>query len=165
MKSPHLLLASGNPRKLKNELGGILSNAALTTIEGEIRRNVSLLFHLGLAHHAFAIGAARKDWRQCVSRLYYASYAASRAVRLEVDGHFTTEPTDHKRIGDLPNDFPRREQFRNQLASLRDDRNLADYDHTAAEADLVFSVIDATVVAQGFLDEVRKYLTARGLAL
>ncbi len=165
MKSPHLLLACGNPRRLKNELAGVLTAGALDAIEAEIRRNVVDLLWLGRSHQAFATTAARKDWRQCISRLYYACYSASRSVRLEVEGHFTTESGDHKRIGDLPADFPRREEFKNQLLSLREDRNLADYDHTAVEGDLVFPVDDAIALVQSFLDETRKYLAARGVTV
>jgi hypothetical protein len=165
MKSPHLLLAGSNCRRLKSELTSVLSAAALTAIEGEIQKNVAEMFRLGLSHHAFATGPARREWRQCVSRLYYACYAVSRSVRLEVDGHFTTESTDHKRVGDLPEDFPRREQFKNQLVTLRDDRNLADYDHTATEMELVFPVADAIVMAQDFIDEAGRYLTVRGVPL
>ena len=115
LKSPHLLLAGGNPRRLKNELAGLLNAAALDAIEAEIRRNVIQLLGLGLSHLAFATNAARKDWRQCVSRLYYACYACSRSVRLEVEGRFTTDSTDHKKVGELPADFPERERFKNQL--------------------------------------------------
>lgn len=165
MKSPHLLLAGGNSRKLKKELAGVLTAAALDAIEAEIRRNVIDLFALGLSHMTFATNAARRDWRQCVSRLYYACYAFSRAVRLEVDGHFTTDSTDHKKVGELPADFLQRERFKNQLLSLREDRNLADYDHTAVERDLVYPVADAIALAQEFQNEARQYLATRGVTV
>src|ERR1019366_6218890 len=165
MKSPHLLLASGNPRKLKVELTGILPATALAAIEADIHRNVKELFRLGGSHRAFAAGAARRDWRQCTSRLYFGCYAASRALRLEVSGHFATESSDHKKIGDLPTDFPRREQFKSQLLNLREDRNLADYDHTAEEADLVIPVVDAIAIAEDFFREASNYLTTRRLIL
>jgi hypothetical protein len=165
LRSPHLLLAGGNSRKLKNELAGVLTAAALDAIEAEIRRNVIELFGLGLSHLTFATSAARKDWRQCVSRLYYACYAFSRSVRLEVEGHFTTDSTDHKKVGELPAGFPQRERFKNQLLSLREDRNLADYDHTAVEGDLVYPVADAIALAQEFQNEARQYLATRGVTV
>lgn len=164
MKSPHLLLASGNPRKLKAELSGILEVNAIEAIEAEICQNVRGLFRLGLRHFGFATGPASSDWRQAVSRLYYAAYAASRAVRLEVGGHFSRESSDHGRVGDLPDDFAKREQFKNQLETLREDRNLADYDHTATEKDLIFSVTEATEIVKEFLDLSRRYLADRGVA-
>ena len=165
MKSPHLLLASGNARKLMTELAGLLPPATIAIIEADIRRNVKELFHLGDAHRAFASGSARRDWRQCISRLYYGCYSASRALRLEVSGHFTTDSSDHKNIGLLPSGFPRREQFKNQLDTLREDRNLADYDHTAVEADLVIPVPDAIAIAQDFMQEAKTYLVSRGVTL
>jgi hypothetical protein len=165
MKSPHLLLASGNARKLKSELAGVLPAAALDAIETEIRENVKGLYRLGVRHFSFASGPACKDWRQCISRLYYACYAVSRSVRLEVHGHYSRESDDHKRVGDLPGDFPKREQFKNQLDTLREDRNLSDYDHTGTDKDLVFSVADATAIAQDLLDEAKRYLLARGVTL
>jgi hypothetical protein len=165
MKSPHLLLASGSPRKLKAELAGILPAGALAAIEDEIRENVRGLYRLGLRHFAFASGPACKDWRQCVSRLYYACYAVSRSLRLEVQGQYSRESDDHKRVGLLPDNFPKREQFKNQLDALREDRNLADYDHTGTDKDLVFSVADATAIAQDFIDEAKKYLLAQGVTL
>jgi uncharacterized protein (UPF0332 family) len=165
VKSPHLLLASTNPRRLKAELSGILETTALDAIEGEIRHNVRGLFRLALRHFSFATGPATSDWRQAVSRLYYAAYAASRAIRLEVDGHYTTEPEDHRRVGDLPNSFTKREQFKNQLEALREDRNLADYDHSATEKELIFSVDEATDIVKEFLELARRYLGERGAAL
>jgi hypothetical protein len=165
LKSPHLLLASGNARKLKAELVAVLPPEALDTLEAEIHRNVREIVQLGILHLDFAVALTRKDWRHCVSRLYYACYAASRAIRLEVHGHFLTESGDHRRIGDLPDDFPRREEFKNQLLSLREDRNLADYDHTSAETDLVFSFADARAFAADFLNETKGYLVARGVTI
>jgi hypothetical protein len=147
------------------ELAGLLPAATIAIIEADIRRNVKELIYLGDGHRVFASGPARRDWRQCMSRLYYACYAASRALRLEVSGHFTTESSDHKNVGELPSDFPRREQFKNQLETLRGDRNLADYDHTAVEADLVIPVADAIAIAQDFLQEARNYLVTRGVTL
>ena len=165
MKSPHILLASSNPRRLKAELAGVLDAAGLNAIEAEIHQNVRGLFRLGLRHFAFATGPATADWRQVASRLYYAAYCASRAVRLEVSGQYGREADDHGHIGDLPTDFPRIEQFKNQLKTLRDDRNLADYDHVAIEKELIFSVTDAATIVRDFLDVSREYLVARGVTL
>lgn len=165
MKSPHLLLASGNARRLKKELTGVLGPEALEAIEREIRENVRGLLRLGEKHLSFADGLAARDWRQAVSRSYYACYAVSRALRLEVDGYYSTESADHKRVGELPSDFPNRARLKNQLATLREDRNLADYDHTATPGDLVFPVSDAMEIARDLTNHAKQYLVARGVQL
>jgi hypothetical protein len=88
------------------------------------------------APFSFAARQNNRWWRQKISRLYYGAYNVSRAVRLCVSGEFSDDSTDHKRIGDLPADFPNQALYKNRLNSLRDDRNLCDYDHTARAADL-----------------------------
>jgi hypothetical protein len=165
MREPHLLLAGSNPRRLKQNLAAILPPASLDAIELAIRANVKGLFDLGETHYAFACSHGRKYWRQCTSRLYFGSYAVYRSVRLEVDGHYSTESSEHRRVGDMPADFLKREQFRNQLTALREDRKLADYDHTATESDLVRPVADAILTVEDFLATARSYLTNRGVTL
>lgn len=47
MKAPHLLLAAGNPRRIKENLINVLDVAALDAIEREILANVAQLYTLG----------------------------------------------------------------------------------------------------------------------
>src|SRR5687767_2840594 len=109
MKEPHLLRASGNPRSIKRNLVTVVSADALDAIESEIARNARGLLALADDHLDHALRFRKKvGWRQAVSRLYYAGYNAFRATRLYVDGHYSTDGSDHKRLSTLPDDFPDR---------------------------------------------------------
>jgi hypothetical protein len=162
MKTPHLLNLP-NPRKVKQNLAGILSAPALSAIEAEINRNAVDLHALGMKHYQFAIRHAGRNWRQKVSRLYYAAYNVTRAIRLFVSGDYSTDVKDHQKFDSLPNDFPNRERYVNQMAVLREDRNTCDYDHTAKAADLVLSSTDAAALVAEFLKDSETYLSKRGL--
>jgi hypothetical protein len=165
MKEPHILLAANNCQRLKRNLAHIIDSTAIQAIEDEINSTVSGLFRLGVEHYQFAASQSRAQWRQIISRLYYGAYNVSRSVRLHVDGHYHTDSDDHKRVKNLPDDFPNKNTYSNQLESLRSDRNLCDYDHTADEADLLISSQDALALVQDFINEARNYLTNRGMSL
>lgn len=162
MKSPHLLNL-GNPRKVKSNLSGLLEPAALELIESEIVANVVALLSLAESHYRFAVQQKGPHWRQKVSRLYYAAYNASRAVRLYTNGEYSTEVKDHQRSGHLPEDFPGRSRYSNQLAVLRDDRNTCDYDHISSAKDLVLGSRASVELVNDFLSDVRKYLRDHGM--
>ena len=157
------LLDLGNARKVKNHLAAILDDDALVAIEREIEENVRQLLRLAGSHHRFAAAQPPVHWRQKVSRLYFAAYAGSRAVRLYVRGHFSREVKDHHNIGDLPNDFPLRSTYANKLVVLREDRNLSDYDHTSRAPDLAITSSDAARLVKDFLSDVKVYLRKKGL--
>lgn len=165
MKTPHLLLAAGNPRKLKNNLVNVIDLAAISAIEAEICTNVAQLYVLGKHHYSFAVRQNNRWWRQKISRLYYGAYNVSRAVRLCVSGEFSEDPTDHKKIGEIPHDFPNQALYKNRLNSLREDRNLCDYDHTARLADLAVGIDDSITLVEGFLKDARAYLKPRGVTI
>ena len=118
MKSSHLLNL-GNPRKVKENLSSILDRAALDSIETEIEGNVLALLGLAKRYYNFARKQSNPNWRQKISRLYYAAYNASRAVRLYVSGDYSTDIRDHQKFERLPNDFPNRAQYVNQIDVLR----------------------------------------------
>ena len=165
MKSPHLLKAANNVHRLRENLTNVLDAGGLAAIEAEILANVTQLYRLGRGHFLFAVRQNNRAWRQKVSRLYYAAYNASRAVRLCVNGEYSTEIADHKKIEHLPDDFPRRNTYANQLSVLREDRNLCDYDHTADSRDLILSIEDSQSLVTSFLADARAYLTKRGASL
>lgn len=165
LKSPHILLAGRNPRQVKENLAGILDLASLQLLEDAIHANVALLYSLGLQHYSFARGLRARHWRQSVSRAYYGAYNVSRSVRLQVSGEYSTEGKDHQRIENLPDDFPRKNTYSNRLATLRDDRNLCDYDHTASEADLVVGRTAALLLVSEFLSDAKAYLVGLGVNL
>lgn len=162
MRSPHLLNL-GNPRKVKENLSGLLDETALARIESEIERNAQALLALAHKHYRFAIVQGASNWRQKVSRLYYAGYHATRAVRLYIRGDYSTEVRDHQKFDSLPDDFPSRSRYSNQFAILREDRNICDYDHLAVAGDLVLGSRQATDLVRGFLRDVEAYLGSHGL--
>ena len=142
-KSPHLLLAAANVRKLRSNLANVLAQAALDSIETEINCNVAQLYALGRVHFLFAKRRSNRDWRQKISRFYYGAYNVSRALRLYVSGEYSMDSSDHKKIVSLPDDFPNRDTYANRLDVLREDRNLCDYDHSAKLNDLLWTVSES----------------------
>lgn len=163
LKEPHVLLASGNPRKLIRNLTHILSPLELQKIEDELDRNVLCLYSLGLEHYNFAIEINNAEWRQSISRLYYAAYNVKRSISLKHDGAFSTDSGDHMKIDALPDDFENIGTYKSRLKSLRDDRNLSDYSHLAVEADLLYSVADSRSLVTSFLQDAKKFLLDNGV--
>lgn len=158
-------LKIGNPRRVKQTLAPILQPDALDAIEKEIAKHTSQMYKLALNHLRFAKGVAAKDWRQKVSRFYYATYLGSKAVRFYSSGEHSEEGKDHQRVGLLPDDFPNRNTFANQLAVLHEDRKTCDYDHMSGRNDLVLSLINAEELATDFLNQVRDYLATKGVVV
>ena len=165
MKSPHLLRTGPNVRRMKENLVNVLDAVAINVIETEILANVAQLYALGRGHYLFAVRQRNRYWRQKVSRFYYAAYNVSRAVRLCVNGEYSTDSSDHKKIEELPNDFPNRNTYSNKLGVLRDDRNLCDYDHTAKIGELVLGIDDSQRLVEEFQLDARTYLRGRGVNL
>jgi hypothetical protein len=163
MKSPHLLRVGANVRKLKQNLVNVVDATALTAIETEICVNAAQLYSLGRNHYHFAVRQNNRSWRQKISRLYYAAYNVSRAIRLCESGDYSTDPTDHKKVEALPDNFANKNKYANRLGVLREDRNLCDYDHTARIVDLVIGIDDATQLVWDFLTDGQAYLKQRGV--
>jgi len=158
-------LKLGNPRKVISLLDGVLDQVALDKIELELRNHSAKLYSFSLYHYRFATRQPNIHWRQKVSRLYYASYAASRAIRLYIEGYHSEEVGDHKKIGDLPREFPSNSYFKNNLEVLRVDRNTCDYNHASVANDLALTQKDSTSFVKEFLEETRSYLISKGLNL
>lgn len=165
LKPPHLLLASNNPYLLRANVLHLISKPSIRALDKEVERNIIALFKLGTYHFDFAKGLPSADWRQKISRMYYGAYNVKRAVDLKVDGHFSTESGDHKNIENLPDTFPKRSTYSNQLKALREDRNLCDYSHDSVEADLAIKVVDAETLVQDFISDVRIFLRALGVTV
>lgn len=164
MKIPHLLNL-GNVRKVKANLAGILDNASLDLIEQEIQANVRGLLVLARHHFNFSERQNTANWRQKISRLYYAAYNASRATRLFVNGEYSTDVKDHQKYDTLPVDFPSQVRYANQLAVLREDRNICDYDHVSRASDLALGTRASQQLVSEFLKDVHTYLKRKGMTL
>jgi uncharacterized protein (UPF0332 family) len=161
MRDDHFLKL-GNPHKVVKCLQPLLPTDALAQVEAEIHRNAEQLLRLAKSHLRHAkVAAGDGSWRQKISRGYYAAYIASRAVRLQVKGHYTDDPSDHKKIGALPSNFPDLQIWDNILTQFRSDRNLADYDHTPCHRELEHTADDYLELATRFLAAVHHYLRRR----
>lgn len=165
MKSPHMLFIGTNPFKLHEHLGGVLDAANCQKILDAVQENAIQLYRLGEGHLEFAKKVQKAEWRQIVSRLYYAAYNMSRAVRYLSSGEYNRDSKDHKQVGELPSVFPNAAKYLNIFKSVRDDRNLADYDHTAEESELIVSVVDLLVLTAEFQKDVKDYFATKGVIL
>lgn len=155
-------LGAGNHKKIIHVFSSILEPHEINKISDEAKGHTKLMYELGVDHFVFARKIAKKQWRQRVSRLYYASYNVSKCVRFDCDGNFSTEVKDHTKIGALPNDFPEKATFENELKNLREDRNSADYDHLAKKTDLLASPDEYESLVLKFIRHAHDHLTSRG---
>ncbi len=165
LNPPHLLLASSNPMKMIQNLDHILEQQELAKLTAELNRNVGLLFALGQTHFDFAAAISNQFWRQKISRLYYAVYNVRRSVALKHSGAFSTDNSDHKNVEQLPDSFTNRDSHIINLRNLREDRNLADYNHFATVTDLVISPDNALAFATQFIADSKTFLVALGVEL
>jgi hypothetical protein len=157
------ILNIGNPYHAIRCLEPLLDPAEIDKIRNEINRNVRQLVNLGNSHFRTARRASGPgSWRQRVSRAYYACYCISRAVRLAVNGAYTTDPADHKKVGNLPNGFPSSATWSDFLIKFRGDRNIADYDHTDCRKNLEMSDAEYVEQTEKFIRQAKGYLKNRG---
>ncbi len=164
MDASHILKLKSNPYEIIKCLSTILPIDQTDLIKEEIHSNVKQLVRLAQSHLRFAEGVTGKDaWRQKVSRAYFACYTGSCAVRLAVSGQYSTDVNDHRKIGDLPDDFPSLSNWQNFFTTLRADRNLADYDHTARASSLEMSSALYLKKTGDFIREVKNHLGAKGV--
>ena len=164
LKEPSILLASANCQRLIRNLGHILSVREIRKLQDEVDQNITGLLRLGLDHLQFAREVPAGLWRQKISRLYYAALNTKRGVTLSHSGKYSTDVTDHKNIGELPEDFPQISTYATRLQNLRDDRNLADYSHVADESDLVVSIVEAEILVECFCKDAKDYVKKRGVS-
>jgi len=164
MDDNHILKLRANPYQVIKCLDGILSPGQTQLIKNEIYANVKQLLRLAQSHLRFATTASGNDsWRQKVSRAYYACYLASCAVRLAISGVYSTDVNDHKKVGQLPSDFPNNSTWCNFLTTLRADRNMADYDHSARASSLEMPGAQYIQETQDFITAVKDYLRSKGV--
>jgi hypothetical protein len=163
LKEPHLLLAAANIMRMLRNIAPHISTRSQKSIQRAFNGNVKQLFELGEEHFRFAEKLSNADWRQKISRLYYAAYNVRRAVMLCSEGLFSTDSSDHQKINELPSHFPNASTYGNRLKFLRDDRNISDYGHTASLADLISTPDDAKQLVTDFIIEAKAFLKNRGL--
>jgi len=158
-------LKAGNPRKIISCYSMLLGDTFTRGVEAEIAVHTTAIFALATSHFEFAERQRSSEWRQKISRYYYACYNGSKALRFQVDGAFSADVSDHKKVGELPSDFPNRDYYKNKMESMRTDRNSCDYDHAVMVADLLDTPENIGQFTRDFLDQVKAYCNARGLSL
>jgi hypothetical protein len=153
-----------NPFELKKILKPVLSETELAKIIAFSYKHCRLLMQLSKNHLYFARSISSSHaWRQKTSRSYYCCYNASKALRLAINGEYSQEGADHKRIGELPGKFPKRNYWSNLLTEFRSDRNIADYDHDKSCKDLKHSPRKYLEYSETFYKEAYSYLKNRGI--
>ena len=162
------ILKLGNHREARRILQNVSGAENLPWFDAAGDAIARKWFRLAQQHMRAAHGfeGLPRAWRVVVSRSYYAAYNASKSVRFYVDGRVSLGSDDHKKVGDLPEDFPDRGHWSNFATELRRDRNLADYDpwsHTRRE--LTYQPQDARIAVNQFVTACRDYLRSRGLSL
>lgn len=75
------------------------------------------------------------------------------------------DSTDHKKVGELPDDFPDKEKYENELPELREDRNLCDYDHISTLNDMKIGINETLVLVNEFVHVSKEYLKNRNVNL
>lgn len=150
---------------MRTNLTHLLDPAALKQIDDDIASAAVSMFGFGEQHFLFADSLAKTYWRQTVSRCYYAAYNIVRSIRLYIDGSYSTDSSDHKKIDQLPNDFPSRSTYTVQLPILREDRNLCDYDYSASDTDLALGRDDSLRLVRNLIADARAYANSKGLLI
>lgn len=163
MKNSSLLNAAPNPRKMIDHLKSLLDHDSQELLEEKLNDEVISLQQLGENFLKFAMTAHNEHWRHIISRLYYSAYHYTKAIKLHHSGQYSTDITEHKKIVNLPGDFPKKDAYSLKLSALRSDRNLCDYDHTISINDLAQSIDDWKVSVKEFSEESKTYLRAKGL--
>jgi len=138
------------------EIGALLSKATIDRIEFSQQ--------LRLAAKAATTGSNR-SFRSATSRAYYSMYHALRATAFFV--HEGDDHEEHSRLpSGIPDDFPNRANWENDLKNARYERNRADYD-PYPKNDLMFKPVAAQLIhkAEALFPIVRSYLKKKGCPL
>ena len=77
---------------------------------------------------------------------------------------FSTEVDDHKKVGDFPDEFPKRSIWADVLTKFRADRNLADYDHTARSEDLSTPLMNTCGMRASYSQKLKLISEPKGLS-
>ena len=100
--------------------------------------------------------------RATYSRVYYAAYNASKAVRYIASGYVSLKADDHQKASELPGDFPNRTKWGPSITKLYEQRLRADYDNWGGKSShFTMKRTLAVNVASDFLKSCRAYLKDR----
>jgi hypothetical protein len=108
------------------------------------------------------VGSNPPQYRDAISRFYYAAYHAFRSVV-----YFRTGGDDHEQHSILPTkipiDFPNHTLWSNNLKSAREIRNSADYDmYPKRDSSWRRKCIEVQTIAESAVRDSRTYLRTKG---
>jgi len=151
-----------NHAEFKATLVSLAMNGDLPVLQSHVHAVARKWFELARMHYADANAVdAGKNPRSVYSRAYYAAYSASKAVRYVVRGFVSLRGDDHKRVADLPSNFPDVDAWVAKLPLLYEHRLRADYDNWSDTAvENVLSPKDCLATAAGFLKAAEGFLLA-----
>jgi hypothetical protein len=137
-------------------------SADLRVLESHVHTVAQKWFELARTHYIDASVVDPAANPRCVySRAYYAAYNASKAVRYIVYGSVSLRGDDHKKVSDLPDNFPNVASWNSKLPLLYEHRLRADYDNwsdTRSENSL--SPQQCLVHAKEFLEAAAGFLNS-----
>jgi hypothetical protein len=122
---------------------------------------------LKLGEHFLRVAArmsntAGRDWRSVIGRYYYAMYHSVRAVSYFV--YRGDDYQEHNKLpGAIPDDFPNKNLWANELKDARFRRNEADYDlYRNGGAHFRSNAIALAPIANSLVSECRAYMKQKG---
>lgn len=149
-----------NHADFKARLVSLTMHGDLPILESHVHSVARRWFELARMHFADASAVDKLlNPRSVYSRSYYAAYNASKAVRYIVRGAVSLHGDDHKKVADLPSNFPDVDSWMEKLPLLLEHRLRADYDNwsgTSAENQL--SPDNCLEISREFLDISEQFL-------
>ncbi|MDP2996713.1 MAG: hypothetical protein Q8N47_04440 [Bryobacterales bacterium] len=149
-----------NHAEFKATLVSLTMNGDLPILESHVYAVARKWFELARMHYvdASAVDAGANP-RSVYSRAYYAAYNASKAVRYVVRGFVSLRGDDHKKVADLPGNFPDVDSWVSKLPLLYEHRLRADYDNWSdTSAENVLAPADCLAIAAAFLNAAEQFL-------
>lgn len=149
-----------NHAEFKATLVSLTMNGDLPILESQVHAVARKWFELARLHYldASAVDASVNP-RSVYSRTYYSAYNASKAVRYVVEGFVSLRGDDHKKVADLPGNFPEVDSWAEKLPLLLQHRLRADYDNWSGTAsENVLAPADCLTIAANFLKVAEQFL-------
>lgn len=157
-----------NHAEFKSTLMLLTMSGDLPVLERHVYAVARKWFELARLHYADAAAAdIRRNPRAVYSRSYYAAYNASKAVRYVVRGFVSLRGDDHKKVADLPDNFPDVDSWGAKLPILYEHRLRADYDNwSGTPTENVLSPGECLAQSEAFLNAAAQFLlTEYGLTV
>jgi hypothetical protein len=151
-----------NHAEFKATLLSLTMKADISLLDSHVYAVAQKWFELGRLHYIDASTAdVAVNSRAVYSRAYYAVYNASKAVRYVVRGFVSLHGDDHKKVADLPGNFPDLDSWVSKLPLLFEHRLRADYDNWSdTSKENVLTPVNCLDIAADFLATAEGYLLA-----